>query len=60
MAPAVSRRPLHPTSATRPLTIKLSEVLLADLRAATVRTGQSLGEYVREAIELAIARGGTR
>jgi hypothetical protein len=56
----VSRRPLHPTSATRPLTIKISEVLLADLRAATVRTGQSLGEYVREAIELALVRGSSR
>jgi len=56
----VSRRPLHPTSATRPLTIKVSEILLADLRAATVRTGQSLGEYVREALELALVRGISR
>lgn len=56
----MSRRRLDPDSLTRPLTIKLSEVLLADVRAATARTGQSLGEYVREALELAIARGGTR
>ena len=56
----MSRRPLHPTSATVPLTIKVSAVLLADLRAATVRTGQSLGEYVREAIELALVRGSSR
>ena len=52
----MSRRPLNPNSATRPLTIKISEVLLADVRAATTRTGQSLGEYVREALELALAR----
>ena len=56
----MSRKRLDPTSLTRPLTIKVSEVLLADVRAATVRTGQTLGEYVREALALAIARGGTR
>lgn len=56
----MSRKRLDPTAATRPLTIKLSEVLLADVRAATTRTGQTLGEYVREALELALARGGTR
>jgi hypothetical protein len=56
----MSRKRLDPASNTRPLTIKLSEVLLADLRAATVRTGQSLGEYVREAIELALVRGSSR
>jgi hypothetical protein len=56
----MSRKRLDPNSATRPLTIKVSEVLLADLRAATVRTGQSLGEYVREAIELALVRGSSR
>lgn len=56
----MSRRRLDPASNTRPLTIKISEVLLADVRAATTRTGQSLGEYVREALELALVRGSTR
>lgn len=56
----MTRRRLDPNSATRPLTIKVSEVLLADVRAATTRTGQTLGEYVREALELALARGSTR
>lgn len=56
----MTRRRLDPNSATRPLTIKVSEVLLADVRAATTRTGQTLGEYVREAIELALVRGSTR
>ena len=56
----MSRRRLDPDSLTRPLTIKVSEILLADLRAATVRTGQSLGEYVREALELALVRGISR
>ena len=56
----MSRRRLDPASNTRPLTIKISEVLLADVRAATTRTGQSLGEYVREALALALVRGSTR
>jgi hypothetical protein len=49
-----------PNAFTRPMTFKLPDSLLADLRAATVRTGQSLGEYVREAIELALVRGSSR
>ena len=56
----MSRRRLDPASNTRPLTIKISEVLLADVRAATTRTGQTLGEYVREALALALVRGSTR
>lgn len=56
----MSRKRLDPNALTRPFTIKISATVHADLVAATTRTGQTLGEYVREALELAIARGGTR
>ena len=56
----MSRRRLDPSALARPLTIKISLTIYADLVAATTRTGQTLGEYVREALALALARGSTR
>lgn len=56
----MSRRRLDPDTLTRPLTIKISEALLAQVTISAQRADQSRGEWIREAIGLAIARGSTR
>lgn len=59
-APKRGRPSLSGKGPAEQLAIRISPALHDQVRAAAERAELSIGEYVREALELAIARGSTR
>jgi hypothetical protein len=57
---AGGRPSLGDAGLTQVVSIKVSRAILPTWRAAAEKQGQSLGEWLREAAELALARGATR
>ena len=58
--PKVGRPSLGDAGLTRVISLKVSEAILPAWQAAAESQGVSLGEWLREAAELALARGSTR
>lgn len=58
--PKVGRPSLGEHGLSRVLSIKISDTQHAQWTAAARAQGQTTGEWLREAAELAIARGSTR
>ena len=58
--PRRGRPPLGDDGLSRVVSLKLSNNLHAAWQAAATRCGMTLSEYVRESVEMAIARGSSR
>lgn len=58
--PRRGRPPLGDKGLSHPLTIKITPAQREQWGAAAASAGLSLGEWLREAAELALARGSTR
>lgn len=58
--PKVGRPWLGDAGLTRVISIKVSEAILPSWQEAAKAQGQSLGQWLREAAELALTRGSSR
>lgn len=58
--PKLGRPSLGDAGLTRVISLKVSEAILPTWQAAATAQGQSLSDWLREAAELALARGSTR